>query len=461
MEVYGTAAVLAALFNVSVGVWIFANDPHSKITRRFLLATALLAFWGAAEAATKFSPNEQLALFWAKVSYVPFFMFPSFLHYTAHHISGGRWKIPFYASRVLYIISIILLFTDLFIKEIEYTKYGYEPAYGEIFPYFTLVYTSMVVLGFLFLFIERIKMKGLGRLHRVDVIFNGLIISTIFSCTFVLISPFFGWGLPKIGSIFFIFSTIALKYAYFQYRSVIYPRLRKQIGTSDAVCGALCSLCSSFFAGRCKSCSMGEEEKRKACKIYQCAKKKDTDCLACRNILSCTVFSECKEKCPFKDPVKCLPSGVSYRVESAAYSTARTIFRDRVIRGDFGLLVSREHPDIFFKEWDLEKTPVIWLSLKEENKWTISPEDLAKLTHMINNFIREVPVSCILFEGFEYLVIHNSFDSAMKLVYSIDDEVIQNKSRFMLSYDSRTFDRDELVILERELHPLPEGYVIE
>ncbi|MBU7016697.1 MAG: DUF835 domain-containing protein [Theionarchaea archaeon] len=459
MEIYGTATVLAALFNIGIGIYIFTKDPTSQVTRRFLAATGILAFWGVAEALTLLAPTDEIALLSARISYVPFFILPLFLCHLVYHISQGKWRSLRRAARIIPFVLVIPFFTNVFIEGVSYTEFGYNPVYGDLLPYFAVIFLFFIVSSFLFLWSERLKLR-LGKIHQIDVMLSGFFISIIFVTFFEFLSPLIGLDLPKIGSIFTVFATIASVHAYFQYSTLIYPELRKQVSTKDALCGALCSLCSSFHSGRCKSCSMEDEEKKTRCKVYMCALEKGVNCLKCTYVFTCELYREYREHCPCFDPFRYLPSGNSYRVESADYALGRCIFREQLIRGDFGLVVSREHPDIFFREWDLERVPLIWLSVTDENKWTINPENLAKLTHIINNFIGRFPISCILFEGFEYLVIHNSFSTTMKAILSIDDEVVRCKSRFILSYDPRTLDKDMLAVVERELKSLPEEYSI-
>ena len=459
MEIYGTATVLAALFNIGIGIYIFTKDPASQATRRFLAAISVLAFWGLAEALTLFAPTDEIALFSARISYIPFFILPLFLCHLVYHISQGKWRTLRQAARIIPFILLIPFFTNIFIDGVSYTEFGYSPVYGRLLPYFAVIFLFFVVLAFLFLWSERLKLK-LGRIHQIDIMLSGFFISLIFITIFEFLSPLIGLNLPKIGSVFSVFATITSVHAYFQYSTLIYPELHKQVSTKDALCGALCSLCSSFHQGRCKSCSNEDEEKKTRCKVYVCALEKGVNCLKCNQVFTCELYREYREKCPCFDPFRYLPSGNSYRVESADYTLGRRIFRDQLIRGDFGLVVSREHPDIFFREWDLERIPLIWLSVTDENKWTINPQNLAKLTHTINNFVRRFPISCILFEGFEYLVVHNSFSAAMKAICSIDDEVVRCRSRFILSYDPRTLDKDMLAVMERELKSLPEEYSI-
>jgi hypothetical protein len=452
MEVYGTAAVLAAAVNLGIGIWIYKKSAGSKIGRRFFLVTIVIASWGVLEGVALFS-NQ---IFWARLSYVPFFIIPSGLYHLAHHISEGKWTLSFYASRVVGVLLIMSIFWPSFLQLSETIFIT-----GTLFLYSMLLHMALTAGGFFLVYTERIKIKGLGKIHNVDVMLYGFMISVSFAYIFTFVSPLAGWGLPRIGSVFAIFSTLAFKYSYMKSTHIIYPKVQRALTTRDALCGARCSLCASFLAERCKSCSLTESNIRESCPLYNCASKKGTTCLHCDQVLTCSIYAKNKEFCPVHDFSKRLPSGTSYQVESPTYVTARSILRDRIICGDFGLLITREHPTLFFKKWDLEKIPLIWLSDTEETRWTVTPTNLAKLSHMLNSFIWKYPHSCILSEGFEYLIIYNSFDTIMKFVYSVNDTVVRYKCRFILSYDGRTLEKEKLALIEKELNVLPPSYIID
>ncbi|MBU7013258.1 MAG: DUF835 domain-containing protein [Theionarchaea archaeon] len=454
MEVYGAAAMLGALCSLGIGLWIYWESPDSKIVRRFFLVALLIGAWGITEAGALASHRE--TIWWTRLSYIPFFILPSELYHLAYHISENRFKIPYYFSKVLCIPFMVLILTDAFIR--PGTSPPFEP--GPTFLYLAVIHLTLTVTVFILLYAERMKLKELGKIHRVDVMMQGFMFSMAFAYIFEVFSPLMGWGLPKIGSMFALFSTVAFGYSYVEGSSIIYP-VQKALTMKDALCGGRCSLCSSFQTGRCKSCAAAEEQQKRECPIYICANEKGVNCHRCSQITWCQIFAQYREQCPFMDHAKKLPVGSSYRVDSPDYGVARGIFRDQLIRGDFGLVVSREHPDIFFREWDLDRVPMIWLAINEENSWSVSPIDLAKLTHMISSFIKEYPVSCVLFEGFEFLMIHNSFDTIMKFLYCLDDRVVQQQCRFILSYDGRAFDRENLAILEKELKSPPEPNMAE
>ena len=453
MVVYSAAVAFGALVNATIGIRTYIKAPQSMIAKKFLFITGFFLFWGIAEAVALFSSDP---LFLVRLSYVPLFLIPYSLYSLASHVSEGRWRIPLYISKG-YSVCAVFLFGNLVIQDTLPTEYGYTLVTGMFFPHMTIIYTAMTIIGIFLVYAERVNLKDVGKIHRTNAIVCGIIISVIFIYVFKLFSPLVGWELPKIGSLFTVFSTAAFSYAYMQ-GNPVFPTVERTVTIQDARCGARCSVCSAYFAHECPSCVAADESIKKECKIYVCAHKKGINCHQCKSIFTCSIYAEYKEKCPFSHFLNWFSSGSSYRIDSPTYTEGRTLFRDRLVCGDFGLIVSREHPHNFFGEWDLEQVPLIWLSVLEENTWTVNPTNLAKLSHTIINFIKEYPVSCILFEGFEYLVVHNSFDTIMKLVYSLDDTVIQDKCRFILSYDSRTLDEEKAALLEKELKPVFSEY---
>ncbi len=424
--------------------------PHSKVGRRFFIITLLLTFWGITEALS-LSGN----LLWTRFSYVPLFVIPSSFYHLNYHLSERRMRTPLYLCRLICLPLIFLLFTNLFIKPSPNSAFEL----GTLFPYMGAAHITMIILGVLLLYNERMKLKYIGGFHSLDTMIVGFATAMVFIYWFEFFSPFFRWGLPRIGSVFTVFGTVAFRYSYTESSPIIYPTEQKTLTVKDALCGARCSLCSSSLAARCPGCAMVEEEKREQCRIYACAKEKKTSCPSCGTIQTCSIFAEYKRECPFSDPLKLLPPG-SYRMDSSTYIPGRTAFRDRVVRGDFGLIVSRQHPDIILETWDLEPVPVLWLSIAEDAS-SFNPTDLPRLVHTVCDFIQEYPLSCVLFEGIEYLVIHNTFETIMKCIYSIDDRVVQQKCIFILSYDSRAFNKENLALLEKELKPVPESYSLE
>jgi hypothetical protein len=131
--------------------------------------------------------------------------------------------------------------------------------------------------------------------------------------------------------------------------------------------------------------------------------------------------------------------------------TAMHIFADLVTHGKLGLCVTRKFPPLLREEYNIVRTPMIWLTQESGYPNSISPTDLVDLSHMIKDFIMKAGDTIVLFEGVEYLVLHNNFNNVLMLIQGLDDVVVQNKSRLIVAVDPTTLTEQQLHLLEREL----------
>jgi hypothetical protein len=146
-----------------------------------------------------------------------------------------------------------------------------------------------------------------------------------------------------------------------------------------------------------------------------------------------------------------LELGLGYVVYEKIPDTSIQLFQQHVDQGERGLLVSRKFPEHTKSKHNLSNVEYVWLSTAEgESNW-IDPCNLSKLHHVITDFIRNAPVSIILLEGFEYLMVRNSFLTALKFVQSIMDEVVLHQSHLILSINPDAFSKAELALIRREL----------
>jgi hypothetical protein len=146
-----------------------------------------------------------------------------------------------------------------------------------------------------------------------------------------------------------------------------------------------------------------------------------------------------------------LELGLGYVVYEKIPDMSIQLFQQHVDQGERGLLVSRKFPEHTKSKHNLSNVEYVWLSTAEgESNW-IDPCNLSKLHHVITDFIRNAPVSIILLEGFEYLMVRNSFLTALKFVQSIMDEVVLHQSHLILSINPDAFSKAELALIRREL----------
>lgn len=227
----------------------------------------------------------------------------------------------------------------------------------------------------------------------------------------------------------------------------------------DAYCGAQCSLCTSYKKGRCPSCAFGDEKLRMSCPMYKCASQKDVKCTECPEVLHCAIYREFAQKCPFALKIKddTIPAGHGFLIKESIPHYSLHVLCDRIVRGDFGLIILRQSTDIL-EEWaPLKHVPLVHLKQTLAGDNCLDPTNLAKLHVTIEEFFQAAPRATVLLEGMEYLIIHNGVDRMLKFVHSVVDCAHKYKSHFITIVDPRIFDDDEMTMLNEELILLETG----
>ena len=125
------------------------------------------------------------------------------------------------------------------------------------------------------------------------------------------------------------------------------------------------------------------------------------------------------------------------------------IFYDLVTHGVPGFVVSRIHPEKIKRKYKFSRTPLMWLTRSEiEN--SLSPDDLSKLSFVVEDFTRKSEESVILLDGIEYLIAQNGFETMLKYLHELKDIVVSGNSRLIIPLHKDTLSREEYSALERE-----------
>lgn len=114
-----------------------------------------------------------------------------------------------------------------------------------------------------------------------------------------------------------------------------------------------------------------------------------------------------------------------------------------------GLVVTREFPETIRKSFNIQVTPIIWLT-ESPGEMRVAPTSLAVLTDTIIRFMENNPNSIVLIEGVEYEVTFNDFKKVLKSLDSLNETTWVTRSRLVISIDPRAFDEKELANLERD-----------
>lgn len=114
-----------------------------------------------------------------------------------------------------------------------------------------------------------------------------------------------------------------------------------------------------------------------------------------------------------------------------------------------GLVVTREYPDNVRQKYNLQTTPIMWLTETTGDR-RIAPTSLTVLADTLTRFMEANPNSIVLLEGVEYLVTHNGFRKVLKQLDLLNEVAWISKARLLITADPRAFDARDLALLERD-----------
>ncbi len=129
------------------------------------------------------------------------------------------------------------------------------------------------------------------------------------------------------------------------------------------------------------------------------------------------------------------------------------IFKDILRTGTPGLVITRTFPEKIQKKYTLSNTPVIWLS-RSKNKHSIAPTNLGTIVEEIKDFAAVHKNSIIMFDGLEYLTVHNDFGRVLKFLHSLEDEIAVHESRLVISLNPTTLNDKKIALLSKEMKVL-------
>jgi hypothetical protein len=147
-----------------------------------------------------------------------------------------------------------------------------------------------------------------------------------------------------------------------------------------------------------------------------------------------------------------LQAGTSYISSERKSEKAFEIFTDLVTHGYQGLCVTRIRPEALRERYGLRKTPILWLTQNADpSEKCLSPTDTPRLHLVVSDFLEKAESSVVLLEGLEYIITHNNFPSALKLVQLLNDRVMLHRSRLLLPVDPQALGEKEMARLGRDM----------
>ena len=164
---------------------------------------------------------------------------------------------------------------------------------------------------------------------------------------------------------------------------------------------------------------------------------------------------------------------MSYLVKEPKPARCYEMVQREIANDRPALIIARTSPEIIRERYEIGKQQVIWLTMNEMvpdnlppsalgvanathdtpnfNDEYVKPGDLPKLYSLALNFIDGHEDGVLLFEGFEYLVTHNSFQSLMNFLQKLNEYVVQKGYNLVLSANPTAFEPKHFSHLESEM----------
>ncbi len=114
-----------------------------------------------------------------------------------------------------------------------------------------------------------------------------------------------------------------------------------------------------------------------------------------------------------------------------------------------GLMVTREYPENIRENYNIQVTPIIWLT-EMPGERRVAPTSLAVLTDTVIRFRESNPNSIVLLEGIEYLITFNEFRKVLRYLDSLNETTWITKTRLLIAITPKAYDDKELALLERD-----------
>jgi len=140
----------------------------------------------------------------------------------------------------------------------------------------------------------------------------------------------------------------------------------------------------------------------------------------------------------------------TYLAKGESPEPAFKIFENLVNSNRKGMCLTRNFPKRIHERYSLGATKVIWLT-NVQGAEMIRPSDIEKIRHTISVFLNENEGSALLIDGLEYLMTHNKYESVLKFVQSLKDQVAIKRASCIIPISPHAIEQHELKMLEREV----------
>ncbi|NKE70916.1 ATP-binding protein [Candidatus Manganitrophus noduliformans] len=166
MNAYALSSFITFISVFFIGIGVFLHRPEERVNRQFVLFSTGIAVWAGGRVLYLTTPDEETALFWARVTIAGTVFIPSlFLHFVSAFLKiRNRWPIlPSYAA------SLFLFVANLTPWMVQGVSIKHQSAYfvnpGPLYPLLLVLFSADLLAAFYLLQRRYRQTSGLEKNH--------------------------------------------------------------------------------------------------------------------------------------------------------------------------------------------------------------------------------------------------------------------------------------------------------
>lgn len=148
-----------------------------------------------------------------------------------------------------------------------------------------------------------------------------------------------------------------------------------------------------------------------------------------------------------------LERGIGYLVMEENPAVSYKLFSNLIDKGHKGFCITRTFPGRVKTKYVFDDVSVLWLSRARDSD-SILPTNLGGIAQNVKDFMGRNNDGVVLFDGLEYLMVHNDFPKVLKLVHAINEHAAINDTRLLIPLNPYALEKDKLAFLKRDLNVL-------
>ncbi len=156
-----------------------------------------------------------------------------------------------------------------------------------------------------------------------------------------------------------------------------------------------------------------------------------------------------------KKAAKDLTPGLSYLIEEKRPERFFHIYKALKELGMDGMVISRTNPKLLARTFGVDESESVWLTGKEIQGDIKSVLPILEfIMSLYEEFMDQTQNGIILLDGLEYLLTNNKFNSVLRFIRQLVDNVSQTECILMVALSPDALDSTEVTLLEKDLLPL-------